>query len=178
MFISKYLKAMEEDNGYDKLIVFPPPLNFLLLPLIATYPSRSLVKQFARITSRVWYWFSNVFVILAFYGYMISYDPVILCRIYYQIMTKIDGFFSKIYYLLGWTLFGWLYLLYINLNDTILLVKILCLEGSSKTDHGEEERLKQESLEYQITRNIIRAMKILHEIGERSQVVFQKRQSL
>lgn len=28
------MKAMEEDTGYDKLILFPPPMNFFLVPLM------------------------------------------------------------------------------------------------------------------------------------------------
>jgi hypothetical protein len=39
VFISKYMQALEEKNGYDELILLPPPLNYLLLPLIMVSPS-------------------------------------------------------------------------------------------------------------------------------------------
>lgn len=145
MFISKYLKAMEEDNGYEKLIVFPPPLNILLLPLMLAYPSRRLVKLMAEAIGRFWFWFSNMFFIMAFFVYMVSHNPIVMCRIYYQILTKIDGCILKFSYLLGWSLFGWLYLLYTNTLDTFMLTRILYLEGSTTADPGED---KHESLEF------------------------------
>ncbi len=45
IFITKYMKAMEDDSGYDKLILFPPPLNFLVIPLILVSPWRHLTKK-------------------------------------------------------------------------------------------------------------------------------------
>jgi len=44
IFITKYMKAMEDDTGYDKLILFPPPLNFLLIPMILVSPWRNVIK--------------------------------------------------------------------------------------------------------------------------------------
>jgi len=39
IFVTKYIKAINESNGYEKLILFPPPLNFFLIPLIVFSPS-------------------------------------------------------------------------------------------------------------------------------------------
>ena len=126
IFITKYLKAMEEDNGYDKLIVFPPPLNFLLVPLLLVFPSRRAVTKIAQLTTKIFYWFINIFFISLFFLYMIAHDPLIIFKIYLQIFTKIDGLFKKINYLIAWTLFGFAYLLYVNFYDTCMLVNILC----------------------------------------------------
>jgi hypothetical protein len=125
IFITKYLKAMEEDNGYEKLILFPPPLNFLLLPLILVSPSRVLVKRVARHIDKGFFWFVNIFVIVVFFLYMLAHDPLILVKIQYQIITKIDGLHMKAYYLGVWTIFGFLYLIYINMLDTWMLFRVM-----------------------------------------------------
>ena len=39
IFIAKYMNALEENNAYEELILLPPPLNFLLIPLIIVSPS-------------------------------------------------------------------------------------------------------------------------------------------
>ncbi len=45
IFITKYMKAMEDESGYDKLILFPPPLNFMLIPLMLVSPWRNFTKK-------------------------------------------------------------------------------------------------------------------------------------
>ena len=142
LFITKYMKAMEEDNGYDKLILYPPPLNFFLIPLIVVTPSRRLTKKVSRFISQVIFWFENIFLILFFFFYMVCHTPMILIKITYQIMSKIDGFWAKLGYFILWSLFGIFYMLYLNLVDTCMFVNILCLETSIVFDQGEEERNK------------------------------------
>ena len=85
------MKAIEEDNGYDKLIIFPPPLNFLLLPLIMVSFSRNVTRKVAKMITIMNFWFENTVLILLFLLYLIIHMPLVLVRIYYQILSKIDG---------------------------------------------------------------------------------------
>jgi hypothetical protein len=83
IFITKYMKAMEDDSGYDKLILFPPPLNFLLLPLIIVSPWRSITKRVSQWITYFFFWFENIALVLIFIIYMIAHDPLIMVKTYY-----------------------------------------------------------------------------------------------
>ena len=48
IFITKYLKALEENNGYEAFIIYPPPLNFFVAPLVLVSPSKETLKKFSR----------------------------------------------------------------------------------------------------------------------------------
>lgn len=128
------MKAIEEDNGYDKLILFPPPLNFLLLPLILVSFSRKLTKKMASMITYANFWFENIVLIILFLFYMIAHVPFVLVRIYYEILTKIDGLLYKLIYLSLWFLFGALYCLYVTLVDTCMFISILVLTNSKVYD--------------------------------------------
>jgi hypothetical protein len=178
IFITKYMKAMEDDSGYDKLILFPPPLNFLLIPLMLVSPWRQLTKKVSHVITYFFFWIENLALVVAFMFYMLGHNPMIMIKTFYQISTKIDGFFKRLMYMLVWVTFGFLFLFYVNFMDTCMLINILCLENSIMFDQGEEERSKSEKISFYINRNAIHAMKILKEIGDSSSVVFQKRQNV
>lgn len=46
IFIEKYMNALEEKNGYEELILLPPPLNYMLIPLLIVSPSQETMKKF------------------------------------------------------------------------------------------------------------------------------------
>ena len=48
IFITKYLKSLEERNGYEMFIMIPPPMNYLVLPLVLVAPSKEAMKKFSR----------------------------------------------------------------------------------------------------------------------------------
>lgn len=121
---------MEDDSGYDKLILFPPPLNFILLPLMLVSPWRNVTKRVSQWITYFFFWLENLALVFFFMLYMLAHNPLIIIKTFYQISTKIDGFFSKLYYLLGWACFGLVYLIYVNFIDTCMLINILCLESS------------------------------------------------
>ncbi len=172
------MKAMEDDSGYDKLILFPPPMNFFLVPLMIVSPSRNLTKRVSQYITYFFFWLENLVLVLIFFVYMIAHDPLIMVKTFYQISTKIDGFFRKLFCLIGWTLLGFIYLLYVNITDTCMLINILCLENSIIFDQGEEERTKSEKMSFYINRNAMLAMKQLKDIGDSSSILFHKRQNV
>ena len=171
IFITKYMKAMEDDSGYDKLILFPPPLNFLLIPLMIVSPWRQTTKQVSKFITDMFYWLENAFLLVAFMFYMMAHNPLIMVKTFYQISTKITGFFTRLVYLVGWVLFGMVFLIYVNFIDTCMLLTVLCIENSNG-DKFEDERIKAERNSLYINRNAITAIKILKEIGDSSSVVF------
>ena len=114
----------------------------------------------------------NIALVIAFMFYMLAHDPLIMVKTFYQISTKIDGFFKRIVYMLGWFTFGLIYLVCVNLMDTCMLINTLCLENSIIFDQGEEERSKSEKISFYINKNAILAIKQLKEIGDSSSVVF------
>lgn len=173
------MKAMENsEDGYDKLILFPPPLNFFLVPLILVSPWRSLTRKLGRFIAYFFFWGENILLVFGFYAYMVLHNPLIIVKTLYQIMTKIDGALNKVTYSLTWTIIGLAYLMYVNVMDSIMLVKLLCLENSVVFVHGEEERNKNETFTFYVNRNVIRAIKTLKDIGDKSSVVFHKRQNV
>jgi hypothetical protein len=74
-----------------------------------------------------------------------------------------------------WSVFGMVYLLYVNIYDTLMLINILSMEKSTVFVHGEEERSKNEAFTFYVNRNVIRAIKTLKDIGDKSSIVFHKR---
>ena len=89
------------------------------------------MNAMAKFYNHVFFWIDNLILIVGFFLYMlIIQDPLILVKIFIQIATKIDGFFSRLYYLTTWSLFGLIFLLYVNLYDTCMFINILFMENS------------------------------------------------
>lgn len=105
-------------------------MNVFATPLILVAPSKQLMKRFAKYYTDVTFWFENIFLLVGFFFYMMIHNPLIMIKTYFQIITKIDGFFNKAFYLLTWTIFGIFFLIYVNLVDTCMLINILCLDNS------------------------------------------------
>jgi hypothetical protein len=83
IFITKYMKAMEDDSGYDKLILFPPPINFFLIPLMIVSPWRNLTKCVSKYITYFFFWLENLVLVLIFIIYMIAHDPFIMMKTFY-----------------------------------------------------------------------------------------------
>lgn len=126
-FITKYMKAIEEKNGYEKFILYPPPLNFIILPMLFLTPSRAWIKKASEFYTYLTFWMENVFLIIMFILYVLALDPFIIVKTYFQILTKIEGVCNKIGNFLVWTFIGIFYLLFVNLYDTCMLINVFCL---------------------------------------------------
>ena len=83
IFITKYMKAMEDDSGYDKLILFPPPLNFLLVPMLILSPWRHAVQWYGQFVMKTTFWIENIFLVVFFFLYMLAHDPLIILKTYF-----------------------------------------------------------------------------------------------
>eukprot|EP00347_Sterkiella_histriomuscorum_P007582 403348366 len=140
VFVTKYIKAMNEDNGYDKLILFPPPLNFFLIPLILATP--------------------NFFIYV---------------KLFFQ-LTGVEGIPKKLFYSTLWALFGYIFLIKINLEDTCVFFNILCFEKSMSFNTEEVEKKKLIQHKFYIYRDCIRAMRQLQAVADDNSIVFRKKQ--
>lgn len=82
IFLTKYLLAIEERNGYESFIMMPPPLNYLILPLVLVAPGKEAMKKFSRYFQNVIYWFENMlFLIFAFISGVIV-SPYLIIKTY------------------------------------------------------------------------------------------------
>ena len=177
IFITKYMRAIEENNGYDKLIVYPPPLNFILAPLLLVAPSKKMTKKVSQYFVNVVFWIENIFFIILYFFYFLALDPIILTKMYYQ-FAKMEGKIQKLIYMVFWTLFGFFFLLYFNVIDTCMLVNILCLENSVVYDQNEDEKVKLERHKFYIYRDIYRGMQEINNIAESTSMIIAKKQNL
>ncbi len=176
-FVSKYIKALSEKNGYEKLILFPPPLNLFCIPLIVFSPKPTAVKKISDILTTIFFWAENIGFIFVFMGYLFAIDMVLYFKIILEIY-QVDGFTNKMFYWLIWIPFGFFYLFFINLVDTCTLFNILCFEKSVSFNH-EEDGLKQyERYRFYVYRDCIRAMKQLYELADSSKLVIEHKQHL
>jgi hypothetical protein len=158
IFITKYMRAIEENNGYDKLISYPPPLNVLVVPILIFFFSRDTVLKIANIVTFIIFWIENIFLIAVFYAYLIVLDIQVVLRHYLQIFVKVQTIKAKLKFLVMWTFVSPFYLFYTNICDMCMLLNILCMENSESFDKDSDEKLKMQLHKYNIYKEIVAAM--------------------
>ncbi len=132
--------ALEEKNGYDELILLPPPLNYLLLPLILISPFPKLMRKCSTFFKQFIFWIENLFLVIAYLLYFMMLSPYIYIKKLFLIITKIKGFLVILTYAVGWIFIGPFYLIYTNFTDVITLISILCLKQNDLVDMNLEEK--------------------------------------
>ena len=80
-FIQKYMKALEDNNGYHQLILYPPPLNFFIIPLLFLAPFKPKFRKFSNYLSYFFFWFENILLLIVFFLYLLAHGPLILLKI-------------------------------------------------------------------------------------------------
>lgn len=157
--------ALEEGNGYEELVLYPPPFNYIIVPLLFISPSPETMKKYAFIFSQCYFWFENFFLVIGYFVYFILLSPIIFVKLGFYIGLKIDGVKNKIIALVGWIFLGFFYLLYNNLVDICILVNILCMHTSENFDINEEERSKEVLHKLCIYRNMTAALTQLYDVA-------------
>ena len=114
--------------------MLPPPLNFILIPLILISPSKSLTRRFSHCYKLLIFWLENILLVLGYFLYFLFLSPYIYLKKIFLIITKLKGFFLILGYLICWILLGPFYLIYTNLEDLMVMVKILSLKQSESID--------------------------------------------
>jgi hypothetical protein len=82
----------------------------------------------------------NIFLIGGYFLYFILLSPYIYLKKAFLIVTKLKGFGTVMFLLIGWIFAGPLYLLFTNLVDTCVLISILCLQQNDAIDLNQEEK--------------------------------------
>lgn len=127
-FIAKYMSALEDRNGYDELILLPPPLNYMLIPLIIVSPSAHMMKKCSNYFKQIIFWVENIFLIISYFIYFLALTPYIYVKKVFLIITKIHGFFTVVGLVIGWIILGPFYLIYTVVVDVCMLIGILILQ--------------------------------------------------
>lgn len=132
---------MNEDNGYEKLILFPPPLNFFVIPLLIVSPSEKLSTKISDYLGHLFFWLENIFLIILHFFYFVALDLFIYVKILLQ-LCYIEGVYKKLGTCVLWVIFGFIFLLKLNLEDTCVFFNILCFEKSVSFNHEADEKKK------------------------------------
>lgn len=141
VFVTKYIKAMNEENGYEKLILFPPPLNFFVIPLLLASPSETISKAISKYLGYIFFWLENIFLLVLHFLYFVALDFFIYVKVLLQ-LTYIEGMYKKVAVCVLWAITGFVFLLKLNLEDTCVFFNILCFEKSVSFNHEADEKKK------------------------------------
>lgn len=75
------MKALDEESGYEELILYPPPLNYITIPLIILSPSEETINKYSAIFQNVYFWIENFFLIIGYFLYFLCLSPIIWIRL-------------------------------------------------------------------------------------------------
>ena len=96
MFISKYVQALNDSSGYEELIMYPPPLNYITIPLIFIAPSSVTIKKYSHYFYHITFWCENMLLIIGHLLYFMMLSVIIWLKNIYYIIFKIYGIKNKI----------------------------------------------------------------------------------
>lgn len=71
------MKALNEESGYEELIIYPAPINFVTTPLYLIALSQETMKKYSIIFQSIYFWFENFFLMIGFFIYLLILDPII-----------------------------------------------------------------------------------------------------
>ena len=74
------MTAFGEHSGYERVIAFPPPLNYFVLPLLICAPSVYYTKKLAYIYLKVVFWIENIIIMAGFLLYFLLLTPFIFLK--------------------------------------------------------------------------------------------------
>lgn len=77
------MKALEENNGYEIFIIYPPPINFFTAPFLILSFSKKTIKKLSVYFMNFAFWAENLFVLVLFFFYMLVHFPLIMLKTYF-----------------------------------------------------------------------------------------------
>ena len=81
MYIERYDVAFKDTFGYSVLIIYPPPVNLLLLFILPFIFKKDKFKKYAHLFSMINFWMENLILIIYHLFYEIYLMPVVYFRI-------------------------------------------------------------------------------------------------
>jgi len=147
-FIEKYSIALLDQKGYCELVVHPPPLNFFALFIMPCIVKESWMKKGANFLATAMFWFENFFYLLFFTIYEFIFCPIILLRVFYNIL-RLSSWSMLLPFFFLWLFIGPFLLLFGILKDQLYMVKLLC------DLHDEEEQFKEKEEDFKKDKIVI-----------------------
>ena len=147
-YCERYMIAFQEER-LGEFVIHSPPVNLMCLIMLPfTIIPDSIVDGVvvSSVMSRIAYafsifnfWLENIFFIIYFIVYEIVLMPFVFFLTFFNIMYSTHGLFTTAFNVIKWAIFGFIYLLYLLLNDTRMLIQILakhkgCKESDPKND--------------------------------------------
>lgn len=77
-------------------MLYPPPLNFLTIPLLVVSPSSSMMKSLAFQFRLLFFWAENLFLVFGHFCYFLCLTPIIFMKIAVHIVFKMYGLKNKV----------------------------------------------------------------------------------
>lgn len=148
LYIERYLIAQKDENGYSELVMYPPPINFMLVFLLPSLFDKEKMRKNSIIFSKGNFWFENIYYIFEQFFYELSLVPYIYIRNMSYII-KLSGLnLNGIKLLIFWSFCGPFFLFYnvfVDLKHYITVLSYLKLE-SGKDGELHDEAVKQDKI--------------------------------
>ena len=117
---------MQDEWGFEELVVHPPPINYLTIILFFAIFKNNVMLRSSQGFSKMIFWLENI---VFFIPKMLIYEtlliPLIYLRLVYNIMRAEDKILNAIFLCIFWLLIGPFYLLHGLMKDMSFFFKVL-----------------------------------------------------
>lgn len=125
-YIERYQIAMQDEWGYEELVVHPPPINYLTGLLYLSVFKDNMMLRSSKSFSKVIFWLEN----LCFYiVWMLVYEalliPLIYIKLVYSIMRVESNKLNAFFLVFVWLIIGPVYLVLGLIKDMYYYFKVL-----------------------------------------------------
>lgn len=124
-----------------------PPLNLFSIVILPFLPFNGLMPTVSKWFSKFIFWIENIEFLLEFLILQLVLSPLIYLTTFYTIIASNDGFFTLLLYIVGWMIFGFLLLIYIQIFDLVNLIDILSMHDGCKANSDIAEAQDDEEQE-------------------------------
>lgn len=133
-YIERYQIPMQDQWGYEELVVHPPPINYLTGLLTFCIFKANMMLRFSVIFSKMIFWLENIFFYIPkMFVYETLLIPLIYLRLIANIIRTESEIRNAIYLLLLWLIIGPVYLLINLIIDMYFYVKVLLIYHEDDT---------------------------------------------
>ena len=117
---------MQDEWGYEELVVHPPPVNFLTSLLLLSVFKDNVMLRSSLIFSKVIFWLENLGIFIV---QMLVYEallmPIIYLKLIYNILRVESNKLYAIILCLVWLIIGPFYLIMALVKDMYFYFKVL-----------------------------------------------------
>ena len=125
-YIERYQIAMQDEWGYEELVVHPPPINYLTGLLLLSVFNDNLMLRSSSFFSKAIFWLENL---CWFISYMLVYEtcliPLIYIKLIYNILRVESNKLYALFLCCVWLVIGPVYLTAGLVKDMYHYFKVL-----------------------------------------------------